>query len=719
VNSGRACMPALLFLAAASAWAAGPESLTPDLVPATLIQSLPSGSTLRSLAVDRSSNLLIAGYIYPAGKDSNAIDGFVAKLSPGGDLMYSITFGGTSLDIATAIAVDNAGNAYVTGYTNSSDFPTTKNAWQTVYRSSAKEAFALKLSPNGEIVYSTLVGGTNDASGWGIAVNAAGEAFITGDTSGGFPVTDGVVKPPAAPRTFVVRLSNAGEQAIFSAIGTGGHMIALDAQDNIYTAGVGFDQGDVPVTVNAFQTRTAGGACGGGAQVQTPCTHQYVCKVDSAGSKLFFCSYVTGSYGEKPAAIAVDKNGDVFLTGSTLSADYPITPDASQPENHSMLPPEPLNRPGYPSMYWAFPTTGYFTKLSGDGTRLIYSTYLGGSLPDLPSAIALDEKGQVFIAANVQSPDFPGLPSGPGDCLPKRLRGMTVVVRLDATDFSVASTSVVEGAPYCEDCGPILAIGPRGNLDVLSRSGPWRAPIPVDGSNPQDPIACITDSADFAQSGPVAPGQLLSIFGNSIGPATPVSYDPTLPALPTTLGGVSLSVNGEAASLLYVASDQANFVVPSGVATQSAVTIKLTTPEGKTAQRTLPVVPVNPSLFTNGVTSYPLCQSKTLLNSVSALVFNQDGTVNSCDHPAARGSLFWVFVNGAGLGTPIVTVVPGNVPADNLLIESIDPVAGPAGLSLWRVNGRLPPTARGYATLSLHVGGVNTREQNVAIWVEP
>jgi hypothetical protein len=294
---------------------------------------------------------------------------------------------------------------------------------------------------------------------------------------------------------------------------------------------------------------------------------------------------------------------------------------------------------------------------------------------------------------------------------------MPVVVRLNAADFSVGSTTVVEGAPYCEDCGPLLAIGPRGILEVV-RSGPFRARVTTEASDPPDPIACITDSADFAQIGPVAPGQLVSIFGNSVGSPTVISYDPSLPSLPTALGGVSVLVDGEAAPLLYVAPDQINFAIPSGVADRPTLTIELTTLAGTSGKRTVAVVPASPALFTNGVTDYPLCQSKTLLNSVSALVFNQDGTVNSCDNPAAPGSVFQVFVNGAGQGVPTAAAddIPSAMP---LAIEAVESVSGPAGLNLWRAAGRVPVNARGYAALSLLINGVNTRERKVAIWVEP
>lgn len=161
------CALALLLFAAGVLCAADTPAVASGSVPASLIRSLPSGTTPLSVAVDGDGNLLIAGDVALSGGDPNAIDAFVAKLSRGGELTYLKVFGGSSLDIATSVAVDDGGNVYVTGYTSSFDFPTTKGAWQTVYTSSSKEAFALKLKPDGEMAYSTLVGGYKRCIGLG------------------------------------------------------------------------------------------------------------------------------------------------------------------------------------------------------------------------------------------------------------------------------------------------------------------------------------------------------------------------------------------------------------------------------------------------------------------------------------------------------------------------------------------------------------------------
>src|ERR1019366_7116360 len=118
------------------------------------------------------------------------------------------------------------------------------------------------------------------------------------------------------------------------------------------------------------------------------------------------------------------------------------------------------------------------------------------------------------------------------------------------------------------------------------------------------------DSADFTQAAPVAPGQLLTIFGTNIGPAAPAVYDPNSASLPTTLGGVSVVVNGVAAPMIYASAGQINFLAPYETGGQPTVTLRLTASGATTAQRTLAVAPINPGLLTFGVTDYPVCQSK-------------------------------------------------------------------------------------------------------------
>jgi uncharacterized protein (TIGR03437 family) len=679
-------------------------------IAASYLAGLPPGAGVTAVAVDRNGNTLLAGQIAPPGADFtsidafSAIDAFVARFAPDGTLQYLTKLGGSNFDSALAIAVDSAGNAYVSGQTASTDFPATANAWQTTFDKTPDNSligFVVKLGPSGAVIYSTFV---NHAYGQAIAVNSTGEAFVTGSGGDKLATTPGTPDFGSAKRYFILRLSAAGDRPIFVVAGPGGTAIALDAQSNVYTAGSGFDQGDVPTTAGAYQQHATPSACGGGIQFQIPCAHQYVCKMDAAGTKLDFCTYLSGSSGDAPAGLAVDANGDIYLTGSTLSTDYPTTAATVQPKNVSTSPPFPVNPPAYPSLYQFFPLTGYVSKLSADGSHLLYSSYLGGSQHDSPTGIALDDTG-VYIAARVDSPDFPGLPAAPVRCLPDRLHDMPVLLRLDAATHAIVSETVVEGA--AQVTAPLLALDAQHAATLVR--GPYIARIAQISTALFDPIACITDAADFTQAAPVAPGQVLTIFGTNIGPATPATYDPNSPALPTTLGGARVVVNGVAAPMIYASANQINFLAPYETGGQPVVKLNLTVPGGGTAQRTLAVTAINPGLLTFGVTDYPVCQSKGLLSSTAAAVFNEDGSLNACDHPAAVGSRVSVVLNGTGLLAPTVADSHNQV-------EAVAPVPGQP-LGVWQVFLRLDKNARGYAYSSLRVGSMPVREQNVAIWV--
>jgi uncharacterized protein (TIGR03437 family) len=693
----------LLVLFSCSSASAASGTIT-----ASYLASLPPGALVNAVASDSNGNTLLAGQITAPGATYNAGDAFVARFASDATPQYLTKIGGSLFDAANAIAVDSAGNAYVTGQTASTDFPTTANAWQTAFTATPVDSiagFVVKLGPSGAVIYSTLV---NHAYGLAIAVNGSGEALVTGYTDGTLATTPGAPDFGTAKSRFVLRLSAAGDQPIFSLMGPGGTVIVFDAQNNVYTAGSGFDQGDVPTTAGAYQQHVTGSGCGGGAQLQIPCAHQFVCKMDAAGRKLAFCTYVSGTSGDAVAGLAVDANGDIYLAGSTSSIDYPTTADAAQPKNVSTSPPYPVNPTSYPGLYQFFPVTGYFSKLSGDGSRLLYSSYLGGSQHDYVMGIALDDTG-IHLAARVDSPDFPGLPAAPVRCLPSRLHDMPVLLLLDATRHAIVSETAVEGAAQGSGRGPLLALDAQHGATLVS--GGYVARVGQVSPALFDPIACITDAADFTQAAPVAPGQLLTIFGTNIGPAIPAVYDSTSPSLPTALGGVSVVVNGVAAPMIYASANQINFLAPYETGGQPAVTLRLTASGVATAQRTLAVTAINPGLLTFGVTDYPVCQSKGLLGSTAAAVYNEDGSLNACDHPAAAGSRVSLVLNGTGLLAPAV------VDADNV-VEAVAPIPGePVGI--WQVFLRLDKNARGYWYSSLSVDGKAVREQAVAIWVAP
>jgi uncharacterized protein (TIGR03437 family) len=382
------------------------------------------------------------------------------------------------------------------------------------------------------------------------------------------------------------------------------------------------------------------------------------------------------------------------------------------------LPPNPIDVQPFFGYAPAFPNTGYVTKLSGDGTHLIYSTFLGGSQADSVTGLVLDSKGQAMLSLQVQSPDFPGLPAAPIRCLPDRLHDFPVVVTLDAKGSTVTSTVVVEGVS--PGAAQTLVLDRQGGAYLLA-DGPYLADT---RSTAADAIACLTDTFDYASSGAISPGQMVTIFGNSLESATPALYDPQAATLPTTLGGASVLVNGQAAPLVYVSQNQINFVVPYEVSGQSTATVQVKSPNA-TAQRTMTVTALTPSLNNGGATDYPVCQGGTLLGSVSALVLNEDGTRNSCSNLAHAGSLVRVFLNGAGVNTPGSTGENPPTPVAispfvSAVLHNVERVVTTPGAPLgsWEVDVRLSSVAYPYyTTLQLSVAGVPVREKAVAVWI--
>jgi uncharacterized protein (TIGR03437 family) len=698
-------------------------------VSASQLTALPAQAIPAGIAVDVNGSLVVAGSIRASDATSDAPDAFVARLSPDGHTRLSyVILAGTP----GPIAVDRAGNAYVAGGTSSPNFPTTPSALQTSLNGASTAGFVVKLDPSGKILYSTLfyAAGGQSTKVAGIAVNQAGEVFLTGQTVGGnFPISSTIFTPPNPANTFfVLHLSAGGDRMIYSVGGLGGSSITVDTQSNAYIAGLadGLNRSDLPVSPDAYQKQATFTLCSGNKAFAFPCRHQYVAKIDAGGTKLLFCTFLTGTYEDAPAQIVVDSHGNVYLVGTTGSTDYPTTTGALQVANRVVLPPPVINPPGFPPFTFSvvLANTGYVTKLSGDGTHVLYSTLLGGTQADRLIAAGIDSADRLYVLARAQSPDFPGLPGAPRRCLPDRLHDTPVVVKLDSQGSTIVSESVVEGiAPGTNFVG--LANNPKGDVDVVS-SGPFLARVTSDGVGPRDAIACITDQADYSQSGAISAGQLLTVFGSSIGPDTPLSYDPSLPDLPLELGGTSILLNGVPAPMMYVSPDQINFIVPQEVAEQTSVTLQLSTPGGDIVQRRLPVAAVNPSLSTDGVTDYPVCQGMTLPNSVYAAVLNQDGTRNSCNNPASRGSRVTVFLNGAGINgsgrpgdNPSSILVGLEATVKDLNRNAVErTVSVPwAPLGVWEVNIRLDPSVAGQTTLNLVVGAAPVREQDVAVWV--
>jgi hypothetical protein len=333
-----------------------------------------------------------------ASNTFNNQDAFVSKLSPdGATLVYSTYLGGNTPDeedgggqAAWSIAVDSTGNAYVTGNTLDTDFPTV-NPLQATNKTSAPSSgtgFVAKYNAAGSaLIYSTFLGGSAQDTPWGIAADSNGNAYVTGETiSVDFPtahpfqsVCNGC---PGAVNAFVTKINATGTAFIYSTFLGGSdtnvsYAIAADASGNAYVTGT-TTATDFP-TVNPLQATNRGNG------------DAFITKINPSGSALVYSTYVGGGTGaDVGRGIAVDLSGAVYVAGSTNSTDFPT-----------------LNPVQATKIGGAGPDTGFVLNLNPAGSALIYSTYLGGNLGERVQAIAVDSAGSAYVTGYTFSLNFP------------------------------------------------------------------------------------------------------------------------------------------------------------------------------------------------------------------------------------------------------------------------------------------------------------------------
>jgi hypothetical protein len=390
-------------------------------------------STANAVQTDAAGNIYLAGYTLEAG----LAHAFVAKLSPdASQTIWWTVLAGTNDDRAIALALGPGGSLYVTGTTQSTDFPVTSGA-SSGAMSTPGPSFAAELNSTGSIAYATYLPSTAQA----IAVDSAGHAFITGtraatDTLQPTPGTVNATtstSPAGSANTFILELDPTGSSIVMAVIGLGGAQIALDSQGNIYAAGIfgltsptGVQIPPPPTTTGAFQTQVSYSLCWSGQQgFGQPCSYQHIAKIDPTGTNLIYATYVVGQYGATPGGLAVDSDGNAILAGTTNSPDYPTTPDTYEPEYAAN--PQSQHPPALIFQSYAPPTVGYVTKLNASGTGLVWSTFFGGSgagggadgpiVGDSIAGMAVDASGNILFTGLANSPNLPGLWNIPSRCV--------------------------------------------------------------------------------------------------------------------------------------------------------------------------------------------------------------------------------------------------------------------------------------------------------------
>jgi hypothetical protein len=520
-----------------------PLIIDPTLVFSTYL----GGSSFESalgIAIDGAGNAYVVGGTQSADFPTTpgallttlngGFDAFVAKLDPTGSaLVYATYLGGNNIDQSSGIAVDGAGNAYVSGSTQSRDFPTTPGAFQTTSNGDF-DAFVAKLDPTGSaLIYATYLGGNNIDQSGGIAVDGAGNAYVSGSTqSTNFPTTPGAFQATfkgGFGDAFVTKLDPTGSTLVYSTYlggsdsdrgsGIAGSSIAIDGAGNAYVSG-GTQSTDFPTTPGAFQTTFNGGS------------DAFVAKLNSTGSALVYSTYLGGSDFDEGGAIVVDALGNAYVTGATFSANFPTT-------------------------LGAFDTTfnggdAFVTKLNSTGSALAYSTYLGGSAFDAARGIAIDSAGYAYVVGVTQSTDFPTTPGAVQMMFNGGLDAF--VTTLDPTGSALVHATYLGGS--ASDEGSRIAVDTAGNAYVGGQTGSADFPTTagafdttLNGFNDAfaAKIAAFVAFATFSAEveiklGPLADDDKLEVKGTLTLGAGSNGIDPTMETVSLKVGTYARSI---------------------------------------------------------------------------------------------------------------------------------------------------------------------------------
>ena len=365
-------------------------TIDPVLTYSTLLGGGNSSNLARAVAVDAAGNAYVTGVTYSSdfptvnaalGAFQSNGDGFISKINPSGTaLVYSTYLGGSSLDQLNGIAVDSFGAAWAVGSTNSSDFPLLAPFQKSL--SGTQDAIVVKLSPTGSLVFSSYLGGPNGTSASAVAVDGSSNAIVTGYATSGFPTT---------PNAFQT-VNQGGEDAFVTKFNSSGNLIYstfLGGNSTDTASGVAADSaGNAYVTGFSYSPIFPGAPSGGAQPVNKGQGDVFVAKVLPDGSGLSYFTFFGGSYNDYGFGIGVDNAGNAYVGGYTHSQDLPVSPGAIQPAPAGNY-------------------DGFVFKLNAAGSAVLYSTYLGGNRFDQITALTADSAGNVYLSGLTQSNVFP------------------------------------------------------------------------------------------------------------------------------------------------------------------------------------------------------------------------------------------------------------------------------------------------------------------------
>jgi len=359
-------------------------------------------------------------------------------------LSYSTYLGGSGEDEAYGIAVDGSGNAYVTGATASINFPAASG---TVSSTGGFDAFVTKLDAAGSsVVFTTLIGGSGDDFGFGVAVNSLGTYVIGNTSSSNFP-SSVTLGPGGGQDAFVASLnSTTGAKVYVTRIGgTGtesGNAIAVDSTGNAYVGGQ-TDSTNFLIVSPAIQSSNAG------------TEDAFISKINPAGSALVFSTYLGGTSGDLVTGLALDSSNNTYVTGITVSSNFPTTSGAFQ------------------TAQTGTGDNGFVTEIKADGSTKIYSTYLGGNGVSDALGVAVDSAGEAYVTGTTNSTAFPTVDAAQSS----NAGGFDVfVTKFNATGSSLLFSTYYGGT--LDDIATGIALDSFGDAYVTGRTASSTYPVP-------------------------------------------------------------------------------------------------------------------------------------------------------------------------------------------------------------------------------------------------